>query len=74
MAKEVRMKVMSWVAGIILLVAGLACIAWLVGGVLSRAPGATEVSNLAPWLIIHVVTMALGTFLIGKAVVGKRAA
>ena len=44
------------------------------GGVFSRAEGFTNLGGLVGALAFHAVTMAVGAFLIGKAVKAKQVA
>jgi hypothetical protein len=45
---------------------------YIVGGVISQAEGFTSLSTMWGALAFHAVTMALGTFCVGKAVVPKQ--
>jgi hypothetical protein len=47
---------------------------YIVGGVFSQAEGFTQLSSLWGPMAFHAVTMALGTFCIGKATAVKQAA
>jgi hypothetical protein len=47
---------------------------YIVGGVISQAEGFSSLSTMWGALAFHAVTMALGTFCIGKAVVAKKVA
>jgi hypothetical protein len=68
------MKAVWIIAGIVLLLAGLAWMVYIVGGVFSQPPlFSTLDSGLWGAMAFHAVTTGLGTFCLGRAV-GKRQA
>ncbi len=57
-----------------LLVLGLGCLVYILGGVFSLQEGFESLGDLWGPMVFHAVTMALGSFYIGKAASAKKAA
>ena len=61
------MKIALRIVGILLLLSGIICAAWITIQVLSRAEGFTSLNGLIGSLVFHTVCMVLGTFIFGYA-------